>query len=344
MSRRFAGIRVIDDLNSLHRDRYVRQNFWSIDKRLIAGREGSLIDTVCDVAVASALEPASGRQYLFRAPRYGSNRSMEIFDRDFNDEKAGDQLPSLNNDAIIENYQNHKSSFWQLVQLVEDHPIFGSATGFRAQRKQAPIKYRLLVFLFYLGTSEKSYSNWRLRNMFGIGRGIAQLYWNRCTVAVCSFRKDSISWPEEDDRKEIAKQIFITFRCLDCIAVADGTRLPLACEPQSNDPLDYKGREHIYSPTVMIFMWWPETNSILSSWFSGECPRPSDLLKYSSAKKADRSIWWKIFSGRRFCHGIQSTVYQRSSIHKDWVYHQRRRHLTQILFLYGSFPNIPLEC
>ncbi len=136
-----------------------------------------------------------------------------------------------------------------LVGKIIRHPIFQSTS---ARRPQRPVAHQLMVFLHYIGTSGSGASNPRLRQMFGIGRGTAEDFKKRCITAIRSLGLEAICWPNEDERKDIAKRIFNEYDWINCIGVADGTLIPLTYAPQSKDSPDYHGRKHPYSLSIMI--------------------------------------------------------------------------------------------
>eukprot|EP00978_Attheya_sp_CCMP212_P009530 scaffold22545_cov61-Attheya_sp.AAC.1 len=114
---------------------------------------------------------------------------------------------------------------------------------------QAPVAHQLLVLLHYLGTSGSGASNPRVRNVFWIGRGTAQLYCNHCVITLRPLRDQTIYWPGDNEKKVIACCIYNKYRWSNCIAIADGTLFPLIFEPKSVDAPDYSGREFAYSLT-----------------------------------------------------------------------------------------------
>jgi hypothetical protein len=61
-----------------------------------------------------------------------------------------------------------------------------------------------------------------------------------------------VSWPDEDERREIATRIEDDLVWVNCIGTVNGTLFPLTYAPRSNDASNYKGRKHIYTLTTMI--------------------------------------------------------------------------------------------
>ena len=177
------------------------------------------------------------------------NNCRHVFERDLQREEVGIPRPWLGEDEFLHKYRMKRESFDLLLELIEGHAVF-QRTSRRIQ--QAPVAWQLLVFLHYIGCSGSGASNPNLRNMFGIGRGTADLYKRRCVTAILSLRERVIKWPDVDERKEIALRINLKYDFLNCIAVADGTLFPLQYAPQTVDAPDYHGRKFAYSLSVMI--------------------------------------------------------------------------------------------
>ena len=207
-------------------------------------------EEMVDMAVYAAFESVSNERYVRSRKKYRSSTGVSVFEKDLIEDDAEDGTPPwLTQEEFLEKYHVHRDSFHLLVDKIRDHSVFQSLHG---KSKQKPVAFQLMVFLFYVGTSGSGSSNPRLRSMFGIGRGTAELYKRRCVKAIRSLRPDAISWPDETEREEIAKRVMAEYGWLQCIAVADGTLFPLTYAPQSKDAPDYHGRKHMYSLSVMI--------------------------------------------------------------------------------------------
>ena len=176
--------------------------------------------------------------------------TISVLEKDLIEDNAEDGTPPwLTQEEVLEKYPVHKDSFHSLVDKIRDHSVFHSLHG---KKRQKPVAFQLMAFLFYVGTSGSGASNPWLRSMFGIGRGSAELYKHHCVKAIQSLGPDAISWPDETEREEIAKHVMAEYGWLQCIAVANGTLFPLTYAPQSKDTPDYPGWKHMYSLLVMI--------------------------------------------------------------------------------------------
>jgi hypothetical protein len=61
-----------------------------------------------------------------------------------------------------------------------------------------------------------------------------------------------ITWPDENERKTIAKRIEKKFFLPNAVSLMDGTLLPLGIAPSCDDAADYHGRKYAYSLTVNV--------------------------------------------------------------------------------------------
>ena len=156
----------------------------------------------------------------------------------------------LNEEEFKNEYGMSRTSFDRLYNLIKDHRVFRND---RTQGvKQTPIKHQLLVLLSFLRTEGNGKSNRRGRTTFDMGSGTQSLCWHRCVVAVCDTLGDQIDWPEEEERDAIAARIKRDHKLPNCVGVADGTILPLAFKPETEDAADYFCRKRCYALTMLV--------------------------------------------------------------------------------------------
>ena len=193
-------------------------------------------------------ETVQNTRYLFRKNTYRRGYKEEVYQRHFtlldDEEKSW-----LNEVEFKEAYRMSRSAFTKLVDSIKIHPVFYNPLN---TKKQASVEFQLGVFLYYLGRSGSGSSNPVLRNQFGISRGAAHLYKCRCVIAIRTLKNKYVRWPDINERKEIAARIYAKYNIPNCIAVADGTLLPLMTAPQTDDAPAYHGRKFLYSMSVMI--------------------------------------------------------------------------------------------
>lgn len=60
-------------------------------------------------------------------------------------------------------------------------------------------------------------------------KGTAITYRERACKAICNFKKETIFWPSEEERLEIAARIMQKYNWLNYIGLVDGMLLPLGC-------------------------------------------------------------------------------------------------------------------
>lgn len=234
----------------------LHQLIWSDEELERDGDDISTGSELLRTMITSQLEQEYTRctqeRYLQSRKPYRSNGDYSIFARDLVDEDDEHGSPPwLTDEEFLQKYRLHRDSMHYVVSRIQGHHIFSSN---KSRRPQRPPCHQLMVFLHYLGTSGSGASNPRVRNVFGIGRGTAELYKGRCVAALRSIKDEVIKWPDDREKKEIARRIFVSTNrdWINCIGIADGTLLPLTYAPQSSDAPDYHGRKHQYSLSVMI--------------------------------------------------------------------------------------------
>ncbi len=154
----------------------------------------------------------------------------------------------LNDAEFKDKYRMTRSSFWLIVDLIKDHAVFRSKW-----RRQAPVEHQLMTLLCFLGTEGNGMSDRRGRSVFRLGKGTVTLYKDRVVQAILDcLLEDNIKWPDIDERRIISDRIRADFGLPNCIGVADGTLLPLAFRPSTQDYADYKGRKLLYTLTMLV--------------------------------------------------------------------------------------------
>jgi hypothetical protein len=109
-----------------------------------------------------------------------------IFERDLREDDDADGTPPwLTDDEFLHKYRMHCSSFYHLLSLIENLPAFVS----NGPKKQAPVKYQLLLFLFYIGKSDSGANFVTFCQMFGapVSKGTCSNYQKRVAAAIRSL-------------------------------------------------------------------------------------------------------------------------------------------------------------
>ena len=74
----------------------------------------------------------------------------------------------------------------------------------------------------------------------------------RAVEAICSLHRETVYWPDEEERKVISEQMQKNYDFINCVGMGDGTLFPLAYAPCTPDASDYSGRKYGYSITCFI--------------------------------------------------------------------------------------------
>lgn len=197
----------------------------------------SLEDDIDNYYVDQMFTLESNRYYKQRDSYRKSN--INSFEEDLHVDQSFNCNSWLNDDEFLKKYRMNRESFYKLVDLIKDHPIFQSNRN--KGIKQAPPEKQLMVFLKYIGTEGSGSSNSQLRQDFRIGHGTAEIYRNRVITAILDLKHQVIQWPDVHERKKISRRIFEKYGWPNCVGFIDGTLFPLSFPPQSVDAPDYSG-------------------------------------------------------------------------------------------------------
>ncbi len=135
----------------------------------------------------------------------------------------------------------------KLTAAIENNEVFVSGTR---GPNQLPVKHQLMVLLQLLG--KEGETNESQQQTFKTSYGANSKYHDRVVTALIDLRREYIRWPTKDEPKEISERIKSEFHFPNCIGFMDGTLLPLALEPSSDDAADYHRRKFPYSLMVLV--------------------------------------------------------------------------------------------
>jgi hypothetical protein len=174
---------------------------------------------------------------------YRDGNAAAIFNEDLDEDSRW-----LNDAEFKDKYRMTRASFWLIVELIKEHPVFKNK-----RRKQAPVEHQLMTLLCFLGMEGNGMSNRKGRSVFRVSNGTLGVYRDRAVKAIldCLY-DDYVKWPDPDERRFIAERIRAEFGLPNCIGIADGTLLPLAFRPSTDDYADYKGRKMLYTLTMLV--------------------------------------------------------------------------------------------
>jgi len=254
MTRTTKRAKTINKLRKVCRERL------SFRQQREALSDNDSLEDAVDADIAAAFQQACSIRYHQKRGPY-RKASDATFYTDFgwllrreqgeSEDEPDGEPPWLNEDEFRQKYRMSKDAFSELYNLIKDDVVF-RRHPFRRGRKPAHPAFQLAVLLKFLGTEGSGNSNPELRNVFRIGRGTAKKYRDTALKAVRRLRDKVYTWPDEEERKVIAKRIAENFDWPNCIGIMDGTLFPLAFEPETEDAPDYSGRKHAYSITCLI--------------------------------------------------------------------------------------------
>ncbi|KAL7458591.1 hypothetical protein ACHAWC_010180 [Mediolabrus comicus] len=219
-----------------------------------AGNSSSSSDSTTDAIIYAAgcneiedkLDFAERSRYLFRG-RYRKSDEQQ-FIRDLNPGNNGER-PWLTDEEFKQEYRMSRDALNHIAEKIKDDKAFKNKRG----PKQMNPKHQLMVLLQYLGTEGSGASSPRQRAYLKIGKGSANNYRRRVRDAIIrTFGEENYYWPDENERREIAAFYKREFDLPNCVAVMDGTLLPLEFEPQTRDAGDYHGRKFQWSLTCLV--------------------------------------------------------------------------------------------
>ena len=175
------------------------------------------VEDIKDAAFASMIRVAESRRYLFRSQIYRKSlhdRFKEDLDgRDDDEEDETERqlidreaalLPWLTEAEFLQKYRMSYDSFKLVLSEIKDHNVFKRLEG-KAGRPQTPVANQLMVFCKYIGTEGDGANGPNQRNTFGIGKGSSDVFRRRVTTAILSLRDVYYTWPDAEERRELAK-------------------------------------------------------------------------------------------------------------------------------------------
>lgn len=168
-----------------------------------------------------------------------------IFDDDLRESADGTHW--MNDIEFKQKYRCSRDALDRITEEIKTHDVFKKG---KRGRRQMSVKHQLMTLLHFFGCEAESNST--QRNQFKIGKGTSQKHRERCVIALNSLRDKYITWPDENERKQIARRIEKKFFLPNAVSLMDGTLLPLGIAPSCDDAADYHGRKFRYSLTVNV--------------------------------------------------------------------------------------------
>lgn len=162
---------------------------------------------------------------------------MLLYDRDY-----------LNDTEFLGHFRVRRSAFSRLVDLISANSVFQTQSR-HPRRGHADL--HLMILLKYLGSDGNDNTAPKLALFFGLGKGSIDLYLSRAVKAFLALQDSTMTWPDVDERHDIACRIQAKYGFPNCVGMVDGTLLPLEYKP-SVDGEDYYTRKGGYAVNAII--------------------------------------------------------------------------------------------
>ena len=91
------------------------------------------------------------------------------------------------------------------------------------------------------------------------------------TTSILALRDVYYTWPDAEERRELAKLGEIESDFPNCVGIADRTLFLLAFEPEASDAPDYSGRKYGFSITTMIICDYNKKIRYCLAGYPGSC-------------------------------------------------------------------------
>lgn len=131
-------------------------------------------------------------------------------------------------------------------------------------KKQWPVAFQLLVFLFHIGREGTAGSNLAVSQYFGIGIGSVGNYVKYTIWALKEIKNKVVYWPNNEEKEQMKSRLACTgFR--HCVVIIDGTLIVLDFRPP-------KVPQVLLLLQIMLHtqsndcVWWQQANYILLYW------------------------------------------------------------------------------
>jgi hypothetical protein len=179
--------------------------------------------------------------YLFRKSKYRKKRTKF----DLQDCLSEDSV-NYSDEEFLYSFRMTRESFHKLLKEMETKKAF-CAPKFK---KQHPVSFQLLVFLFCVGKQGSCGSSIAVLSHFGIGKGSVNNYVDRCISALHEIHDDVVYWPDRNKREEMKARLSSTgFRY--CVGIINGTLIVLDFKPEKFHKC-YYSRKSVYALNVMV--------------------------------------------------------------------------------------------
>ena len=145
MPRKSLKRKVLEELERLWIERMSSRVVSTVDSDS-SSSSNSTIDNILDTVVEGSYNSLQQRRYVYRNTHRNGTKAYNIVERDLTEQtEDDDEPPWLTDDEFLEKYRLHRSSFWSLLDLIKDHPIFKR----RKEKKQVNIHRYRSIYMPY---------------------------------------------------------------------------------------------------------------------------------------------------------------------------------------------------
>jgi hypothetical protein len=195
-----------------------------------------------DVHTSLILKRMKRTRYLFRKRRYRKRRTR--FDLE---DCLSEDSDNFNDEEFLYCFRLSRESFFLLLEEMKTRLAFRDCIKYKKQR---PVEYQLLVFLYRVGKEGTSGGSIAVGSFFGIGKGSVNNYVRRCVRALHEIKDEVIYWPDQDEKDDMKSRV-CSYGFRHCVGIIDGTLVVLDFKPEKYHEC-YYSRKSCYAINVMV--------------------------------------------------------------------------------------------
>jgi hypothetical protein len=189
----------------------------------------------------SLLQSIKKSRFVYRSQKYRKRRNK--FDLQ---DAISNESVHYSEEEFLYAFRMKRESFLMLLEQMKLRKAFRPSKF----KKQRPVSYQLLVFLFRVGREGTGGSASAVSSYFGIGKGSVSNYVRRCVSALNEIKDQVVYWPNQNERDEMKTRLTSTgFR--HCVGIIDGTLIVLDFRPEQFHEC-YYSRKSCYALNVMV--------------------------------------------------------------------------------------------
>jgi hypothetical protein len=194
-----------------------------------------------DRRMTSLVKRLKVSRYIYRKSSYRKRLKFDL-----NDCLLEEGSVHYNDTEFLHTFRMTRESFFKLLNELSTKKAFVQSKF----KKQRPIAFQLLVFLYRIGKEGTGGSSISIGQFFGIGIGSVNNYVRRCIKALNEIKKEVVYWPNQAEKDAMKKRLAATgFR--HCVGIIDGTLVVLDFRPEAYHEC-YYSRKSVYAINLMV--------------------------------------------------------------------------------------------